>query len=161
MSDARARERAIEPASSFIVQAPAGSGKTELLIQRYLKLLAHVKIPEEILAITFTRKATEEMRTRITSALEAAQNPPPEILEPHQRLTRELALAVLQQNEKYQWQLLDFPRRLRISTIDAFCANLVRQMPFLFVWALCQQLLSRPHQFMNKPSRECCYCAKQ
>ena len=141
MTDAHARQEAIDPTRSFIVQAPAGSGKTELLIQRYLKLLAHVKIPEEILAITYTRKATEEMRSRITSALSDAQLPPPESLEPHQQLTRELALAVLAQDEKYEWQLLDFPRRLRVSTIDSFCANLVRQMPFLSRMGAMPQIL--------------------
>src|SRR5260370_11616062 len=69
IADSAARERALDTPTSFIVQAPAGSGKTELLIQRYLKLLAMVDSPEAIVAITFTRKADGDMRERFFEAL--------------------------------------------------------------------------------------------
>ena len=68
-ADQPARDRALDPARSFIVQAPAGSGKTSLLVARYLRLLESVGKPEEIVAITFTRKAAGEMKKRVIEAL--------------------------------------------------------------------------------------------
>ncbi|MEO7345323.1 MAG: UvrD-helicase domain-containing protein, partial [Methylotenera sp.] len=123
------RERALEHAS-FIVEAPAGAGKTELLTQRYLKLLASVNEPEEIIALTFTNKAAAEMRNRILLSLEGAQN---ETLETasHKLKTRELANAALNQSNAKQWDILTQPSRLRILTIDALCSSLTRQMPLL------------------------------
>ncbi len=129
-ADWRARLEALDPSRSFIVQAPAGSGKTELLIQRYLVLLARVGSPEEIAAITFTRKAAAEMRRRVLESLAAAraeERP----AEPHRALTWEHARAALERDRALGWRLEENGARLRIQTIDALCASLTRQMPVL------------------------------
>jgi len=104
--DDDARGRALDPTHSFIVQAPAGSGKTDILIKRFLALLATVEHPEEIVAITFTRKAAGEMRERVLKALAEGKGAD-------------------------RWELAANPARLRIQTIDALCAALTRQMPLL------------------------------
>ena len=127
MSDAGIRQAAINTGGSFIVQAPAGSGKTELLIQRILALLATVDEPEEILALTFTRKAAGEMRTRVIQALEASAGHEPK--EAHAQLTWKLACAARTRSEKRNWRLPQHPARLNIMTIDAFASGLARQMP--------------------------------
>ncbi len=128
--DAAARGRALDIGRSFLVQAPAGSGKTGLLIQRYLALLAHVDRPERIVAMTFTRKAAGEMRERVVEALaDAADESAPQPSETHDRRTRELARAALAQDRRYDWQLRAHPSRLAIGTIDAFASSFARQAP--------------------------------
>src|SRR5689334_23523573 len=100
--DSAERERALDARRSFIVQAPAGSGKTELLIQRFLALLARVDRPEEIAAITFTIKAAAEMRGRIFEALGRARREPcPET--PHEARTWQLAREALERNDALGW----------------------------------------------------------
>lgn len=127
LRDARERAAALDATRSFIVQAPAGSGKTELLIQRCLALLARVERPEAVVAVTFTRKAAGEIRERIVRALREPD--PPGDAEPSRLLTARLARAVLQRDAAAGWNLLSHPARLQIHTIDALCMALVRQAP--------------------------------
>lgn len=127
--DIAARERALDLGASFLVQAPAGSGKTELLTQRFLALLAIVDAPESIVAITFTRKAAGEMRTRIADALRAAQGEEP--AEAHKKKTWSLAKAALARDGALAWGLIDNPSRLRVQTLDSLCASIAAQMPWM------------------------------
>jgi ATP-dependent helicase/nuclease subunit A len=122
------RSAALDVSRSFIVQAPAGSGKTELLIQRYLALLSRVERPEAIVAMTFTRKAAGEIRERIVAALRGAESEtaPPEA---HATLTWRLARGVLQRDAALEWNLIAHPARLQVQTIDALCASLMRRAP--------------------------------
>ena len=128
--DAQQREQAVDPGQSFIVEAPAGSGKTALLVQRILRLLSGVERPESVVAMTFTRKAAAEMRERVLSALKQASEDPPPVDE-FDRANYALAMTALKQDKKQSWNLLQDPGRLQIQTIDSFCALLTRQMPVL------------------------------
>ncbi len=135
-ADWQQREHGRDCAHSYIVQAPAGSGKTELLTQRMLGLLARVANPEEVVAITFTRKAAAEMSHRLIGHLQAAARQRNGLdgnqgLQEHEQVSRDLALAVLDHDTEMGWGLLDQPSRLRIRTIDSLCSELARQLPIL------------------------------
>lgn len=123
MSDRAQRLDAVDPGRSVIVQAPAGSGKTTLLVERFLALLGVVEEPEEILAITFTRKAAAEMRERVLHFLK----PGIDTNEPHQQAAVEKARAIADKVER--WNLAANPQRLMIRTIDSFSHYLARTMP--------------------------------
>ncbi|HQU51212.1 MAG TPA: UvrD-helicase domain-containing protein, partial [Casimicrobiaceae bacterium] len=128
--DAAAREAALDVGRSFVVQAPAGSGKTELLVQRLLALLAIVDRPESVLAITFSRKAAAEMRARVVEALVAAGDAEQASdLPPHRLRTRELARLALERDAELGWNLIRHPSRLAVRTIDALAQAIALQAP--------------------------------
>lgn len=151
IADAAERERALDVSRSFIVQAPAGSGKTELLTQRFLCLLAGVRHPEEIYAITFTRKAAAEMRNRILAALDAATDPQP--TQTHRRRTWQLARAALAQDARQGWQIASNPNRLRIQTFDSLSHALARQMPLLSALGAAPGTSEQPERFYREAAR--------
>ena len=128
VADLEERRLALDPLRSFCVTAPAGSGKTELLIQRFLTLLARVEGPQEVLAITFTRKAAAEMRARVADALNVA-NAGVRPGDEHAALTYDLAREVLVAADQRNWQLRHSVSELNIRTIDGLCASLTRQLP--------------------------------
>jgi len=113
-NDAEARAKALDTRASCIVEAPAGSGKTGLLVQRYLKLLGtdEVEEPEEVLAITFTNKATSELRERVLEQLQGARAEVDEQASSFDRETRELAKAAMERSARLGWGLLERPSRL-------------------------------------------------
>ena len=125
--DQAERSRALDPERSFLVQAPAGSGKTYLLTQRFLRLLAQAEKPDEIVAITFTNAAAAEMRNRILEALERAETGGAEEGDPESPPA--LAAKALDRSKTLEWQILEQPSQLRITTIDAFCRGLALQNP--------------------------------
>ena len=150
--DRAAREAALDVARSFIVQAPAGSGKTELLIQRFLALLARVERPEAVVAMTFTRKAAGEIRERIVKALrEAADGGAPE--QAHRALTWRLARAVLERDAAFGWELVAHPARLQVHTIDALCATWMRQAPMAVQLGAMPRLIERAEALHARAAR--------
>ena len=128
-ADTAARQRALDIRTSFHVQAPAGSGKTELLVQRLLALLASVDRPEAVLAITFTRKAAGEMRARVAEALGPLRTQPIDSLEPHRRTTRDLADTLFAHATACGWVLPDTFDQLQIMTLDAVHRLLATRAP--------------------------------
>lgn len=115
-ADTSVRQEVVSPEGSFIVQAPAGSGKTRLLVQRYINLLSVVRQPEEILAITFTDKAAREMKTRVIKELSDEES--------------EEAIRALDRSKKLGWDITLNTQRMRIQTIDSFAYGLVQRMPY-------------------------------
>jgi ATP-dependent helicase/nuclease subunit A len=153
LCDASARQQALDPTQSFIVSAPAGSGKTGLITQRVLQLLRFVDNPEEILCITFTRKAAAEMRHRVHSALiDASQNPCPS--DSFKAQTWQLATQALSRNKELGWDLLDIPYRLRIKTIDSFCHYIAKQFMFDGPFGELPEQSEFPDHFYHIAARE-------
>lgn len=125
--DELARERALDVCANILCAAPAGSGKTELLIQRALACLSTATHPEEVLLLTFTTKAASEIQERLVAALSAANGPEPEA--PHARRTWRLARAVAARDAELGWQLVLNPGRLRTLTLDALNKLIADQAP--------------------------------
>ena len=149
-TDARARETALDVGRSFIVQAPAGSGKTTVLTQRYLRLLTTVEEPEQVLAITFTRKAAGEMRERVQKALDGAL----EARSDADRVTLELAAQVRRHAAARSWGLDESAARLRVQTIDAFNAYLANAMPITSHTGFGRGIADSPDDLYANAARE-------
>lgn len=129
-ADQETRDRALSPRESFHLEAPAGSGKTSVLLARFLTLLAQVEAPEEILALTFTRKAAGELRTRVMQLLWRQRDPGLEA-HPWERRLAELAEQVLRHYDRMGRAIPEIlaPERLPLMTFHSFCAQLLRLAP--------------------------------
>ncbi len=126
-ADQEARDQALSPKESFHLEAPAGSGKTSVLLARFLTLLARVEAPEELLALTFTRKAAGELKSRVMQLLWEREEPGP-TASPHELRLRQLAQQVFARHQDGA-QLKLTPERLPVMTFHSFCAQLLRLAP--------------------------------
>lgn len=120
------RDRAVQPGLSVHLEAPAGSGKTAVLLERYLHLLARAEAPEDILVLTFTRRAAGELRTRMRQLLLEPEADGDTEMPPHRARLEGLARAI-QRRPDFG---LDLFERLQISTFHAFCARLLSRAPY-------------------------------
>lgn len=154
LKDHAARSEATNPEQSFIVQAPAGSGKTELLTQRFLRLLANVEAPEQIIALTFTRKAANEMRERILKAL-AMANSGFSAESAHLKQTLTYAEEALKRNKAKNWNLLQQPGRLHIYTIDALCQRLNQAIPLQEKQIAYAKVAEKPQKYYRAAAEDC------
>ena len=151
--DQSQRERALDATRSILVRAPAGSGKTDLLTRRFLRLLGEVNDPGEIVAITFTKAAAAEMRHRILNELEkaAAAGAGEEAFDPFSM--ESLAQRALARSSALGWDLLNLPAQLRISTIDSFCREIALQQPILSGLGGSMDIYEQPRELYRRAAR--------
>jgi ATP-dependent exoDNAse (exonuclease V) beta subunit len=150
--DRQQRELALDPGQCILVQAPAGSGKTDLLTRRFLSLLGEVEEPGQVVAITFTNAAAAEMRHRILTELEkASQSDGP--TEEDEFSMEALARRALERSRLGGWKLLDLPAQLRISTIDSFCRDLAVQQPLLSGLGGGLEIAEQPEELYRRAAR--------
>ena len=109
-ADDRARRLAVDPTRHVALEASAGTGKTRVLVDRYVRLLEVGVAPRNILAITFTRKAAAEMRQRVMATL------------------RERHRLGSLSGDRWR-EIRDALGDISISTIDAFCLSLLHEFP--------------------------------
>jgi len=125
LPDEETRNRALDIRRSFHLEAPAGSGKTWLLTGRFLRLLAEIDHPHEIVALTFTNKAAGEMRQRVHEFLDkTAEGEAPQY--PHEQMLHEAAARARARQPAHRLQA---PDSLRIMTFHGFCLHLVQRAP--------------------------------
>jgi ATP-dependent helicase/nuclease subunit A len=127
VSDINERLAALETSQSCHVEAPAGSGKTHLLTSRFLKLLGEVNHPQEILALTFTKKAAGEMRSRVLVTFQRAVNETPS-KDADDAFLLELARMALQKHGTHQSLLFSIDG-LNIMTFHSFCYHIAKRAP--------------------------------
>ena len=148
------RIRALDLSRSILVQAPAGSGKTDLLTRRFLRLLAEVDEPGQVVAITFTNAAAAEMRHRILSELEMAAASDALPASCNEFSMEALARRALAHSRQRDWKLLDLPAQLRIATIDSFCRDLALQQPLLSSLGGGIQIAAQPRELYRRAARQ-------
>ncbi len=126
LPDAAARNTALDTNTSFVVVAPAGSGKTQLLIKRYLTLLSQARSIDSVICLTYTRKATEEMRERVFKALRECKTKTAK--DQNEQELFEIARKTFE-NKNIEKEELTNPHSFQISTFHSFCANLLKKYP--------------------------------
>lgn len=147
------RQSALDAVRSVLVRAPAGSGKTDLLTRRFLRLLAEVNDPGEIIAITFTKAAAAEMRHRILSELEMAASGASRQSESDTFALPSLAQKALVRSRELGWNLIELPAQLRISTIDSFCREIAMQEPILSGLGGSLEIHEQPKELYRRAAR--------
>ena len=127
--DQAVRNEALDTSQSFILEAPAGSGKTELLTARFIALLARVPHPRQILAVTFTRKASAEMADRITQVLKRVQEGREKPKNDWEILLNSLGEKAIERHKGHP-ELLKNPDTFQVGTFHSFCASITKAWPF-------------------------------
>jgi ATP-dependent exoDNAse (exonuclease V) beta subunit len=150
------RLHALDPERSILVQAPAGSGKTDLLTRRFLRLLGEVDEPGQVVAITFTNAAAAEMRNRILDELRKAADCPASVSSEFadEFSMDALARRALLRSHALDWKLLDLPAQLRVRTIDSFCRELALQQPLLSGLGGGLNIGEQPEELYRRAARE-------
>ena len=141
--DQDVREEVCDPTKSFLVRAPAGAGKTQLLAERYVRLLAQRDVAaENVVCITFTRKAAGEMRRRIGEILTATIKPEPDAaIGRNMKRTGERLRELLNEEDEEKDEKVKrlasrygnesaARRQINVQTIDGFQRSLVRADSF-------------------------------